>query len=1323
MRNPIAACAAFAILLGAFPMAVPADEARDDRTHYLWFRHAAYNRTIVAVREENGNASVATYVDRDGQYTMQNFAAKLRTGLVGRDGATRWFRDGHDLSVEDFPGGVEIGFTADGARVESRIAPLMIGRRARPWEGAAAFRVESDPERGLVVEIGGESFDHHFHGIFGAPEDLLSDEPRPMRDLEFEGAVALQRAGHEDLWVAIRSTGGLEAFDIEEGQALEASFDGAGTLLVAWAHSRERALELAELDPDAELARVDEHYEQLLASRISTPSADLDGAFRAAIYNLEYNFIDDYGWNECIHHWLSFWHNQHTSAAEWLGQEDRSRGVNLFYARNLMPSGAAPQFFSAGGKKRDFGGSNQFFAWQARKHWLFTGDREFAAEMGPALDRVIAQTLKEHDSDGNLLIGWGLQIGNQEDFIEFPRDGATPSMELANMFRTRAMLARGVGDHATAQRAEAMAAGVLEALRRELWIPDLGRFGNFRDETGKLRLEGQYHTHLYPMIWDVVDELDAYPPLRHVRDRLQHPDGRVHVSNLFPNHANGTWGMQAGAAQQPWAAKAFSKAGWSNEAVRPLEGIARLVMGPNLRGGWPEVAEEPHPAYFTPPAGLYISSMVEAVFGLRMEAPDGAVVVAPAFPDDWPSARLELPRFEVEFERGAGNELRYHLRTERSLERRVRWSLPPGAVESVEADGAAVPFEVVPGLGRIVVHADIPASTDTRIVIRHAPFEARLVHDGSVAEGDALAIRAEGAAIVAVEDRLGLASRVAIADGAADLRVATGLLAPYEPYGRIGVANAGRRTVFVECERDGTRFWLAADFTVLPRIEAAAAGEPAVDGSEISVPVLVRNNTAEAYSGAVWLRAIRNEFQSDASIPARSEAVVDFRIPADLATLFALGDNDAQVLIPGLGAADIALSVVDLFRSHPALEAYSRSRLVQIPIPVEDTSEAEAWRSLRPTSHGGPMPWITWNPPLQGMEEVDRLASPDLGFEFEVHPGRWVVVGELPGKAHYTLELPSEPIRKLFVLTAGFVDNHDMHARLGTFIVRARTWGLAAKDLHIPGNIDWWDPNGMLGTMNTLRYGRPDRLGLMPLLGPSDGDWNDAEEDAWRAPTFPRPQHWSTSRWIATPNCNFNIIEIDLGQPADARSLSLLMDGRSPGLAIFGVAAEIQGDATLLEGTPFFPPARFRAPAPVFVLRTPADLEGWTLEGGAFSLDETFGVVGLTSRVLGGEQATGEALSPPFVIDPRGVDLVVQLQGGRNHMVDGEHTLAVLLEDAATGELLGAATPPSAPAVTDTLIPVEGLGGREVRLRVVDRDAGASYAWISLVGVAIAWGD
>ena len=178
------------------------------------------------------------------------------------------------------------------------------------------------------------------------------------------------------------------------------------------------------------------------------PDSLLDRAFGSALTTLEYTWVDPYGWVECIHHWTSLWHMQQNCGGRGgSGQTDRSRATTLKQAgrddqfRRVDPAFRAVRFYAS-----RFRRDEPVLGMAGARYWNFTGDLDFAAATAPVLDRVIGQTFAEYDRNDNLLLGWGLQIGNQEDYVATAGDGTTPSVEGINMMRTRSELAAGLGD-------------------------------------------------------------------------------------------------------------------------------------------------------------------------------------------------------------------------------------------------------------------------------------------------------------------------------------------------------------------------------------------------------------------------------------------------------------------------------------------------------------------------------------------------------------------------------------------------------------------------------------------------------------------------------------------------------------------------------------------------------------------------------------------------------------------------------------------------------------------------------------------------------------
>lgn len=1278
-------------------------------------RMAAHHMTMVAVNETRPNAGIMTYVvDRFTQVEAYGLARVSVHAEVG--GKELGPKDATEVRVRDIPGGVQATYRLGTVRVATEIVPLVRGRGKGLWEGAAVFSVRTHPPTPVELRVGG-SRTVGFHSPRAAW--LQADDPTSPNDSAMlQGNLALLSSAGHPLVVAVGGRPGSVAGLAADGRSAAVRLlRGEGRITVAYARDAGRATALASEHPMAARREVAGYYERLLKARIRTPEPTLDAAYRSAITTLEYNWIEPIGWNECIHHWYSLWHMQHSPAAEWIGQADRSRACIMEHAENLLPSGAAPQLSVDGRARRDFGGSNQFYAWQIRHYLRHTGDIEAARKLAPVLDRIIEQTWDEYDPDGNGLLAWGQQIGNQEDYVSTPNDGATPTIEGIQMLLTRAEVAELIGDRPTAQKHRRRAEELRRKLVASLWMPDLGRFAFFRDGLGVLRLDGQYHTFAYPAIYGVADALDAWASVRHMRDTLTGVGGEVYCSNNFPWHAVGTWGMQAGAAQQPWAAWALAATGHRNETVKPLLAAARWSMDGNHRGAWSEISVEPTPAYFSPPAGLYVQSVIEALFGLTLDAPTGTIRIRPSFPDTWPNADLHTPEVTALYRRSGGT-MTYDLRTKRPMAAALEWTLPVCKVRSVRLNGRAIPYSTRWAVNGIVLIASAPPSRRAAFVIAVEPLRSDLRYARVAAEGDDWSVELRQGLIEGVEDRAGLLASVRIeraANGARVLGVIRGgLMRPYEPYGKLGRPAFSRRTMFLRCITDGgIRYVAPVTVTVLPTTEASAILKPSAGGATLSVRV--RNNRSVPTAGPVTIRWAGGETHERAELPARSERAFNVAVPRNRLALLCAGDNAVEVSVAGSNPIEVLADAAEVHRSEPKLQGWMAARCEPIPLPSELLQDDAQWRQWREWYAYGHWPWANSRPPLEALGGKAEITVPHLPeVRFALASRRLIPVSMRLGRPGVTLELGGKSYRKLYLLVLPLLDNHDTFSPVGRVTVRMENGSIRARTLHFPGDLDWWCPTEVVSLFATARSERPDRLAMAARPDAS------GTARGMRPPEYPQPALWATCRALATPSAVMNVVELDLGSASAVRRLTLETVGSEAALGLVALTGERATGSAELQDTPYAPPPGLGEPTPVFALNRAGDLEGWTIEGEAFSVAPAQGLFStptLNSIAARGESATGRALSPPFKLT--GSRLRFRLHGGLAARDAVGPTLAVRVLDAASGEELASISPTSSHIASVAVLHLARHRGKTVRLELVDRHVGAAYAWIGISDVVM----
>ncbi len=1296
--------------LAVAPLLLAAHANAQAPKHALDDRMAAFHQSIVAINEVVPNAGLTTYVADRFSQTEAYGLAKVVVG-VEEGGSTIWADRAVDVRVDDLPGGVRATYRLGSTTVRATIRPLIGKREPGTWEGAALVTVATSPSRTVHLRIGGGallSFQSPRAAWLQAKEVGGAGDTAEVAD----GLGYLASTAHP-LAVAVRAPSAPVA---EEGaRQLGVTLPGGkGWVMLGFARDRARARTLAQAEPDAARRAADAYYRQLLRSRIETPDKTLDAAFRSAILTLDYNWLRPYGWNECIHHWYSLWHMQHSPAAEWLDQADRSRECILAHAERLMPNGAAPQLSPDGSVHRDFGGSNQFYAWQVRHYLRQTGDLDAARRLAPVLDRIIEQTWEENDPDHDELLKWGQQIGNQEDYVSTPHNGTTPSVEGIQMLHARAELARLLGDGATASRCDERAAEIAARLREEFWQPELGRYGFLRDPVDGIRPDGQYHTLIYPVIYDLLDPLDAWTSMRHLRDRLTGPDGEVYCSANFPWHAVGTWGMQAGVAQQPWAARGLAAVGLRNEAIRPLHAAAEWAMNADHRGSWPEISVESTPAYFSPPAGLYIQAVVETIFGLDLDRPARRLTVTPCFPDAWPSAGLTLPHFQASY-RHRGTAYRYRVSSDEAYATRLVWRLPPGRVLRVEVNAAPLPFRVTPGVACITVTCDAPAARETTFAVTLSPAAPRLVYPRAIAVGEPISVKAEACRIVGIADPCGVLAAPTVATGGTAIaaRVRGGLLRAYSGFGRLGTLTFSRRTFFAECMADGARFSLPVDMTVLPRIEAAPVGELALGPTGDAVATIrLRNHTGAAVR-STGLAIGGRRYPAAATALPRRDALLAVRVPRDEVALLSPGDNAAELRLAGGASLPVTVVADRVCAADAALSAWAARRMASIPLPEAALRPDITWREWRPWTAIGHWPWANARPILEALD-AKTIEAPGLPMvRFGPLTRNIAPVAPHGGTPALAVPLGDRIYRKLYVLVAPMLDNHDPFTTAATIELRTTAGAVLARKLRFPGDLDWFWPQPTTGEFATFRPGR-DRFALLDRPG-ADGDYA-----AGKPPAYPQPAFWATCRAVSTPSAVLNVVEIDLGRPTALGSLTVRAEGADAAIGVLSIVGEEATGHEALAGTSWMPPADLREPHQVFALNHAGEAEGWLLEGGfaVAPVPRLFSQPTLNSLAAAGERATGRAVSPPFTLDAPW--LRMKLQGGRPTADTGAGALLLRLVAADSGEVLATLKPPGSHIAQDAAISVARWQGRRVRLELIDENTAESYAWIGVSSVVLA---
>ncbi|MCK5853272.1 hypothetical protein KAH27_09625, partial [bacterium] len=542
---------------------------------------------------------------------------------------------------------------------------------------------------------------------------------------------------------------------------------------------------------------------------------NIDEAFKWGVLCLEYCYYEPLGWIESLDHWLTLYSMMYPRVADNIDQMERSKLCLLEHAKNIDESGRIRNLCPSGLVRIDFMW-NHHFLWDIEHYLDKTGDIETIREIYEPTKKVYENTFKTYDKDGNLLIGFDQQIGYQEDFVNTPNDGGSASMAGIEMLRIMSKLAAAIGkknEAAEFSKKEKLARARLE---KEIWIPELGRYIYYKDHYGKKHWDGQYHTFVWPSMYNFSDDMGKYTSLRHLTDTLISPRGLVYVSDNFPQHIPHTTGCQEAAAQTPIAAQGLSMGGMRNAGAKMFSSFADLIMSPENRGCYPETAQN-RGTWFSPTASFYLEGIIEGLFGLRWQNGGKLLVVNPGIPDSWTNASIKLPEVSAEFNQ-TENSRQLILTTKEKLPVEINWTLPLASSYVVKVNGRKVKTEFTPTVKGVKIKLKLAANNKYDIQISFKPADVIVKYPKKITEGSAFNCKIKNADIIGVDDPAGLLTSVAYQKNKADLKLSVGLMDKFLNFGHLGKKTFSRRTFFLKLQSGNFYTLWPVNFIVKPVI-------------------------------------------------------------------------------------------------------------------------------------------------------------------------------------------------------------------------------------------------------------------------------------------------------------------------------------------------------------------------------------------------------------------------------------------------------------------------------------------------------------------------
>lgn len=289
------------------------------------------------------------------------------------------------------------------------------------------------------------------------------------------------------------------------------------------------------------------------------------------------------------------------------------------------------------------------------RHFLWTGDLDFARKMWPVLQRHLAYEKRLFDRDG-LYEAYAAIWAS--DGLGYGGGGAAHATAY-NLWHNRmaARIAKLIGQDPAPYDQEAK--WIADAMQHDLWLPDRGWYAEYKDVMGLKRAhpDAALWTVYHAIDSQVPDPFQAYQALRYVDTQIAHipvrgpgvPAGDWFVlptSNWVPYE----WSLNnVVPAELAHTALAYWQAGRSDEAWKLWKGMIldTMYLG-TTPGNLPNLSQ--YDVYrretyrdFGDTTGMMARGLVEGLFGIVPDALAGELLVRPGFPREWTYASIRTP--------------------------------------------------------------------------------------------------------------------------------------------------------------------------------------------------------------------------------------------------------------------------------------------------------------------------------------------------------------------------------------------------------------------------------------------------------------------------------------------------------------------------------------------------------------------------------------------------------------------------------------------------------------------------------------------------------
>jgi len=273
---------------------------------------------------------------------------------------------------------------------------------------------------------------------------------------------------------------------------------------------------------------------------------------------------------------------------------------------------------------------------------------------------------------------------------------------------------------------EKRAKKIKKAMNEKLWLSDIGVMAESVDTVGNCLIHPspELSTTYLCIDCDVADDFQAYTMLRFGETQLKSIEtpgrgGRLfYSSNWYPKKYS-TCGIYP--SENAHLAITYFKLGLKEMGKKIIDALVDC----NYTGRNPGMIRHVQSAMgigagsvdFTDVTSMYLRAVVEGLYGIRINALDNTIIIAPGFPETWDSASLSLKDISLNYHK-RGNQEIFEVFSEREEKKVFRIPMISTKIDAVFIDGEITDYTIkaTPAGSFVMVETEKTGRLQLRIV-------------------------------------------------------------------------------------------------------------------------------------------------------------------------------------------------------------------------------------------------------------------------------------------------------------------------------------------------------------------------------------------------------------------------------------------------------------------------------------------------------------------------------------------------------------------------------------------------------------------------------